>query len=46
MTYPCGFAAVNNGKHCIINGHCVVCHSTLERRLQLASGVEVLEVMK
>lgn len=21
----CGFAAVNNGKHCIINGHCVVC---------------------
>lgn len=25
ITYVCGFAAVNNGKHCIINGHCVVC---------------------
>lgn len=24
MTYICGFYAVN-GKHCIINGHCVVC---------------------
>lgn len=23
--YICGFAAVNNGKHCIINGHCIVC---------------------
>lgn len=23
--YECGFAAVNNGKHCVINGHCVVC---------------------
>lgn len=25
MKYICGFAAVNNGKHCMINGHCVVC---------------------
>jgi len=25
MEYICGFAAVNNGKHCWINGHCVVC---------------------
>jgi len=25
MKVECGFAAVNNGKHCIINGHCVVC---------------------
>lgn len=24
-TFVCGFAAVNNGKHCMINGHCVVC---------------------
>lgn len=23
--YICGFAAVNNGEHCVINGHCVVC---------------------
>lgn len=26
--YICGFAAVNGGKHCIINGHCVVCKVT------------------
>lgn len=26
--YICGFAAVNNGKHCIINNHCIVCKKT------------------
>lgn len=25
MNYECGFAVVNNGKHCMINGHCVIC---------------------
>ena len=26
MNYPCGFAEVNNGKHCIVNNNkCVVC---------------------
>lgn len=29
MKYICGFAAVNNGKHCNINGHCVVCKEVL-----------------
>lgn len=27
MDYVCGFYAVN-GKHCWINGHCVVCKET------------------
>lgn len=27
----CGFAAVNNGKHCNINGHCVVCKKVLTK---------------
>lgn len=26
----CGFAAVNNGKHCVINGHCIVCKKTID----------------
>lgn len=26
MNYVCGFYAVNK-KHCMINGHCVVCHT-------------------
>lgn len=25
IEYECGFAAVNDGEHCYINGHCVVC---------------------
>jgi hypothetical protein len=25
LAYPCGFALVNNGKHCVIFGRCVVC---------------------
>jgi hypothetical protein len=27
MNYPCGFASVNSGKHCVPYGleHCVVC---------------------
>lgn len=26
MKYVCGFAVVNKGKHCWINGYCVVCN--------------------
>ena len=26
MEYVCGFAAVNKGKHCWINGYCVICN--------------------
>ena len=25
MEIECGFAATNNGNHCVINGHCAVC---------------------
>lgn len=25
MIYICGFAVVNKGKHCWINGHCAIC---------------------
>lgn len=31
----CGFAAINDGNHCWINGHCVVC---LEPQITLAVG--------
>lgn len=27
MSYECGFYAVN-GRHCVINDHCVVCKAT------------------
>lgn len=30
MNLECGFAAVNKGIHCIINGHCVVCRKEVE----------------
>lgn len=26
----CGFAVVNNGKHCVINGHCAVCREVVD----------------
>lgn len=25
MQNNCGFALVNKGKHCVLNGHCIVC---------------------
>lgn len=27
MSLVCGYAVVNNGRHCNINGHCVVCNA-------------------
>ena len=31
MNYTCGFATVNNGKHCVLNGHCIVCRDNTIR---------------
>ena len=47
MKYVCGFAAVNKGKHCWINGECVVCHdpypkvrtAQVGQRLMITDGV-------
>lgn len=37
----CGFAAVNDGKHCVINGRCVVCREPAPAELKAGEIITI-----
>jgi hypothetical protein len=38
----CGFAAVNQGKHCVIGDHCVVCRAPATMELKNGEIITVV----
>lgn len=37
----CGFAAVNDGKHCVIGSQCIVCHQPATLELKAGETINI-----